>query len=102
MGLCPGDRGRCQSRLRSVRKVTDLPHIRRESRAAAARKEEETSIMRKAVALRVPLWIEGEDEPAHNFAESTKQAVREILEAGSTTHPELSITIQDLVEHDND
>jgi len=52
--------------------------------------------MRKAIALNVSLWIEGEDEPAHNFAESTKEAVREIIEAGSATHPELRISIQDL------
>jgi len=58
--------------------------------------------MRKAIALNVNLWIEGEDEPAHNFAESTKQAVREIVDAGSATHPELRITIQDLAERDDD
>ncbi len=38
--------------------------------------------MRKAISLKVSLWIEGEDEPAHNFAESTKQAVRDIIAAG--------------------
>ncbi|MDQ3908153.1 MAG: hypothetical protein M3268_07395 [Acidobacteriota bacterium] len=54
--------------------------------------------MRKAISLKVNLWIEGEDEPAHNFAESTKQAVREIIEAGSSKHPELKITIKGLGE----
>ena len=57
--------------------------------------------MRKAVALKVNLWIEGEDEPAHNFAESMKQAVREIIEVGGATHPELKITIQELSERDD-
>jgi hypothetical protein len=54
--------------------------------------------MRKAISLKVNLWIEGEDEPAHNFAESTKQAVKEIIEAGSSKHPELKITIKNLGE----
>jgi hypothetical protein len=54
--------------------------------------------MRKAISLKVNLWIEGEDEPAHNFAESTKQAVREIIEAGASKHPELKITIKNLGE----
>jgi hypothetical protein len=54
--------------------------------------------MRKAISLKVSLWIEGEDEPAHNFAESTKQAVREIIEAGASKHPELKVTIKNLGE----
>lgn len=49
--------------------------------------------MRKAISLRLNLWIEGDDEPAHDFAESAKQAVREIVEAGASKHPELRITI---------
>ena len=55
--------------------------------------------MRKAIRLQVDLWIEAEDEPAHNFAESTKQAVDDIIAAGSSTHPELSVEIKSLVEH---
>ena len=60
--------------------------------------------MRKAISLQVDLWVEGEDEPAHNFAESTKQAVGDIIAAGSSTHPELSVEIKRLVEvrHDED
>jgi hypothetical protein len=54
--------------------------------------------MRKAISLKVNLWIEGDDEPAHDFAESTRQAVREIIEAGSSKHPELKITIKNLGE----
>jgi hypothetical protein len=54
--------------------------------------------MRKAISLKVNLWIEGDDEPAHNFAESTKQAVREIIEAGASKHPELKVTIKNLGE----
>jgi hypothetical protein len=54
--------------------------------------------MRKAISLKVSLWIEGEDEPAHNFAEATKKAVREIIAAGSSSHPELKVTIKSIGE----
>ena len=54
--------------------------------------------MRKAIQLKVILWIEGEDEPAHDFAESTTQAVKEIIEAGSAKHPELKITVKKISE----
>jgi hypothetical protein len=54
--------------------------------------------MRKAIALRVNLWIEGEDVPAHDFADSTKQAVRDIIAAGVSSHPDLSVKIRGIVE----
>jgi len=54
--------------------------------------------MRKAILLNVQLWIEAEDEPAHDFAQSTTQAVREIIEAGAAKHPELSIKIRSVKE----
>lgn len=54
--------------------------------------------MRKAIQLRVTLWIEGEDEPAHNFAESTTQAVKDVIAAGSSKHPELTITVRKVEE----
>ena len=54
--------------------------------------------MRKAIALRVDLWIEGEDPPAHNFAESTKRAVSDIIAAGISKYPELSLQIQNIIE----
>ncbi len=58
--------------------------------------------MRKAIGLNVNLWIEGEDEPAHDFAESTKRAVSDIIAAGRSNHPELSIKIKDIVERQDD
>ena len=61
--------------------------------------------MRKAINLTVKLWIEGDDEPAHNFAQSTKQAVREIIASGLKAHPELQVTIKGITERgsgDND
>lgn len=54
--------------------------------------------MKKAIRLRVSLWIEGEDVPAHNFMESTSQAVHEIIAAGATRHPELAVTVKKIVE----
>ena len=54
--------------------------------------------MRKAISLKVSLWIEGEDEPAHDFAASTKQAVQEIIQAGLSKHPELKVTIKSVGE----
>lgn len=58
--------------------------------------------MRKAIALTVDLWIEADDEPAHDFAESTKQAVGDIIAAGSSSHPELIVKIIRVVEHHTD
>jgi hypothetical protein len=54
--------------------------------------------MKKAIALEIRLWIEGEDEPAHDFAQSTTQAVREILEAGAAKCPGLAIKIRSIKE----
>ena len=54
--------------------------------------------MRKAISLNVQLWIEAEDDPAHDFAQSTTQAVREIIDAGAAKHPELSIKIRAIKE----
>ena len=54
--------------------------------------------MKKAIALEVRLWIEGEDEPAHDFAASTTQAVRDILAVGSKNYPDLTITIRSIKE----
>ncbi|MGE5431500.1 MAG: hypothetical protein ACM3QX_10520 [Syntrophomonadaceae bacterium] len=58
--------------------------------------------MHKAISLKVSLWIEGEDEPAHNFAESTKKAVNEVIAAGSSAHPELKIKIKRISEHNDE
>jgi hypothetical protein len=54
--------------------------------------------MHKGIRLSVKLWIEGEDEPAHNFAESTTKAVRELLAPCLSNHPDLKITIRKIEE----
>lgn len=50
--------------------------------------------MRKAILLEVRLWVEGDDAPAHDYAASTMQAVREVIAAGAARHPELTITVR--------
>jgi hypothetical protein len=54
--------------------------------------------MRKGVELRVTLYIEGEDAPAHDFSKSAAEAVRDIITAGSAKHPELKVTIKKIAE----
>ncbi|HEU4563086.1 MAG TPA: hypothetical protein VFS05_00500 [Gemmatimonadaceae bacterium] len=58
--------------------------------------------MRKAVQLVVTLVIEGEDEPAHDFAASCARAVRHILATGARGHPELTIRVKRIVERSDD
>jgi hypothetical protein len=58
--------------------------------------------MRKAIRLRVTLWIEGEDEPAHDFFASTNKAVRDVIAAGRAKHPELRVTVKQVVEDTSD
>lgn len=54
--------------------------------------------MRKAILLEVRLWVEGDDAPAHDYAASTMQAVREIIVAGASRHPELTVTVRGVRE----
>ena len=54
--------------------------------------------MHKGIRLSIKLWIEGEDEPAHNFAESTIQAVQEMLTAGQALHPDLQVEVRTIEE----
>ena len=54
--------------------------------------------MRKAIMIEARVWIEGEDEAAHDFAASSTQALREIIEAGAAKRPELRVTVKKLRE----
>ncbi len=58
--------------------------------------------MKKAIQLRVTLWIEGEAEPSHDFARSTTAAVREIISAGAKEHPKLKVKVRTIEEHNDD
>ena len=57
--------------------------------------------MRKAIRLKVTLDIQGDDAPAHDFATSMIQSVRDILAAGHWRHPQLALTVKDIVEDDD-
>jgi len=54
--------------------------------------------MHKGIRLSIKLWIEGEDEPAHNFAESTIRAVREMLVTGQALPPGLQVVVRSIEE----
>jgi hypothetical protein len=54
--------------------------------------------MRKAIRLRVTLWIEGEDEPADDFFEAASRAVRDVIATGNSAHPELRFTVKHIAE----
>lgn len=54
--------------------------------------------MRKAISLVVQLWIEGEDEPAHDFAQTAIQAVRDMLDAGAVKHQNLTVSVKSIRE----
>ena len=58
--------------------------------------------MRKAIRLVVTLWIEGEAEPARDFFASTSRAVRDMIKAGRSAHPELKVTVKRVVERDDE
>jgi hypothetical protein len=58
--------------------------------------------MRKAIQLTIKLWIEGEDEPAHDFAQFTMQVVREIIAAGHPRHPQLRLSVKKIAEDTRD
>jgi hypothetical protein len=58
--------------------------------------------MHKSVRLKISLVVEGEDEPAHDFASSSADAVRDIIGAGRWRHPGLKVTVKDIKEDADD
>lgn len=44
------------------------------------------------------IWVEGEDEPAHNFVSSSKEAIETIIKSGAERYPELKISIKKIRE----
>ena len=58
--------------------------------------------MRKAIQLKVKLSIEGEDEPAHDFAKYTSEAVQDMISAGRWRHPHLRVTIKKIAEDEDE
>ena len=54
--------------------------------------------MHKGIHLSIKLWIEGEDEPAHDYSAYTMQAIKDILAAGAALYPDLKISIRSIRE----
>ena len=54
--------------------------------------------MRKSISLTLKLEVAGDDEPAHDFASSSIEAVRDILGAGRWRHPSLKVTVKEIKE----
>jgi hypothetical protein len=56
--------------------------------------------MHKAIRLKLKLslWIEGEAEPAEDFAALTTEAVRSLIAIGSAQFPGLNVTIEQIEE----
>ncbi len=56
------------------------------------------ALMKKAIRLKATVYIEGMDEPAHNFAQSSIQALGEIIAAGESKYPNLSVKVEKIEE----
>ena len=57
--------------------------------------------MHKGIRLSLKLWVEGEDEPAHDFAKYTIQAIQQMLAAGKPLYPQLQVDVRS-IEEDKD
>jgi len=57
--------------------------------------------MHKGIRLSLKLWAEGEDEPAHDFAKYTMQAIQQMLAAGGSLYPQLRVDVRS-IEEDKD
>lgn len=58
--------------------------------------------MRKAIQLRVTLWVEGEAEPAADFAKYTSGEVRKLIEAAAAGRKDLKVTVKKVEEDESD
>jgi hypothetical protein len=54
--------------------------------------------MRKAIVLLVTVSVEAEDEPLHDFPRRAIAAVRDAVKVGRSRHPDLTITVDKIVE----
>ena len=54
--------------------------------------------MHKSIRLNVKLQIEGDAEPAADFAEAATQAVKDMLAAGRWRHPTLKVSVNSITE----
>ena len=54
--------------------------------------------MRKSIQLEIRLTIDGDDEPARDWARATRKAIREIIAAGAKTRPDLRVKVRAITE----
>jgi hypothetical protein len=54
--------------------------------------------MQKAIQLLLTVSVEGDDEPAHDFARRAIAAVRDAMKVGRSRHPDLTIIVEKAVE----
>jgi hypothetical protein len=54
--------------------------------------------MRKSIQLLLTVGVEGDDEPAHDFARRAIAAVRDAVKVGRSRHPDLTISVHKAIE----
>ncbi len=64
--------------------------------------EKDRQLMKKEIYLKAIIDIQGEDEPAHNFAQSTIQALTDIIHTGAQQYPALTVKIVKIEEDDDE
>ncbi len=57
--------------------------------------------MRKTIQLLAVVEIEGDDEPAHDFARRAISALRDAVKVGRSRHPDLVITVHKISEDES-
>lgn len=55
--------------------------------------------MRKAIQLKATIYVEGDADPASDFARLAMGKLRDVIKAGSSAAPGLKITVKRLVEN---
>jgi hypothetical protein len=58
--------------------------------------------VRKAIRLRATLWVEGEQEPAADFAAFTTKRVRALLERAAQEEKELRVSVRAVKEDEGE
>lgn len=57
--------------------------------------------MRKSVRLRIDVEVRGESAPAADFAARAARAVRDVLAAGRSAHPDLHVVLRHVADADD-
>jgi len=57
--------------------------------------------MHKGIRLKLKVWVEGDAEPAQDFAAYTIDAIQKMLAAGRDLYPQLQVEVR-FIEEDRD